>query len=920
MLAELSTTHSWISAIHGGSAGAIQIASPASWAGQFFPTTPDGINQAVQYVAQLDRQQVQGIYMRMTTVKASEVDRIIAGHGRGSAADAHMLPCLWADMDIFGPGHKHRPNHPDLEGYKPNRPILLPLPPDEAAVAQILETTGLPQPTTLIHSGGGMYPIFGFEQPEDLDADEWSRNLAATTSERLQHLISLASAHHGYHYGTEVSDLARVLRLPGTINRKAGLQRQCVIVPTPGERPRYDLLAFSVMVEEGIARLRPEQPPAVSAPASGPPATVTPPISSPPTFSGGSVRPADVGLTPLDDYEARTSWEEILEPAGWTRHHQAGATTYWTRPGKDRRDGTSATTGYAGDRDRMFCFSSSAGLPTSEPMTKGFVYAQLHYAGNMVETARQLRAMGFGTPPVASSQPIQAPPPAGGAPVENPTAGQLPPVTMCPSTPVWTMPKSFDATGNQLPEFPLQSLPPVMRTFAEGVVAQLQVPADAVALSMLSTVSGVAGHKFVTYLPSRDWIEPPVLYTMSVMSPGERKSPTFKMVTAPLRKLDKKVAREWAERCEMQIHQLRATGDTLSGDKVTRNMAEDNIKRIEDSKKHPPRHLLPTDSTAEALAMALVRNGGRGTILDAEGEIASTIFSGRYTTAPNIGLILSAYDGEMHHSERISRDPIVIDRPLLSLGLAVQPVVLRNLLNSETAVHRGLFDRFIFSVPRRKVGIRNIRSSAVCGDQAKRDWAKVIDTLGEYGAPNPDVDEEDIPKLVLTPDALELHTVFMEEMERRMADGGDLSYMAGWISKHAGRALRIAALLHLAAGYDNHTEIGDVAMQCAINICRWAIIHAQHVFGATPVDEDNETADDTQCVYVINALDRKGVTQFTRRELSKLVQTRWATSRVLTDVVDQMCERGWLKAELYFDGAGVRRTRYHLNPNRPNGG
>ena len=48
---------------------------------------------------------------------------------------------------------------------------------------------------------------------------------------------------------------------------------------------------------------------------------------------------------PGDDFSARTDWADILLPLGAVLHHEANGERYWTRPGKDRRDGHSATTG-----------------------------------------------------------------------------------------------------------------------------------------------------------------------------------------------------------------------------------------------------------------------------------------------------------------------------------------------------------------------------------------------------------------------------------------------------------------------------------------------------------------------------------------------------------------------------------------------
>ena len=63
--------------------------------------------------------------------------------------------------------------------------------------------------------------------------------------------------------------------------------------------------------------------------------------------------------TPSARYCARTTWEELLIPDGWTlaktdRHGEQ----HWVRPGKDPRDGTSATIGHNGN-DALIVFTSS---------------------------------------------------------------------------------------------------------------------------------------------------------------------------------------------------------------------------------------------------------------------------------------------------------------------------------------------------------------------------------------------------------------------------------------------------------------------------------------------------------------------------------------------------------------------------------
>ncbi|MFD1364704.1 phage/plasmid primase, P4 family [Actinoplanes sichuanensis] len=106
-------------------------------------------------------------------------------------------------------------------------------------------------------------------------------------------------------------------------------------------------------------------------------------------------KPLDAsGLAPGDDFESRTDWTAILEPAGWVLVSQLGRTRYWRRPGKAA--GISATTGRADDRDRLWVFSSSTVFDVERPITKFRAYAVLHHGGDHSAAARALRAGGFG--------------------------------------------------------------------------------------------------------------------------------------------------------------------------------------------------------------------------------------------------------------------------------------------------------------------------------------------------------------------------------------------------------------------------------------------------------------------------------------------------------------------------------------------
>jgi hypothetical protein len=96
--------------------------------------------------------------------------------------------------------------------------------------------------------------------------------------------------------------------------------------------------------------------------------------------------------TPWDDYNARTSWTDLL--AGWTFVRRKGDTEFWRRPGKS--EGISATLNRGGS-DRLFAFSTSTEFEPNKPYSKFDTFALLEHRGDAKAAAKALYERGFGT-------------------------------------------------------------------------------------------------------------------------------------------------------------------------------------------------------------------------------------------------------------------------------------------------------------------------------------------------------------------------------------------------------------------------------------------------------------------------------------------------------------------------------------------
>ena len=100
------------------------------------------------------------------------------------------------------------------------------------------------------------------------------------------------------------------------------------------------------------------------------------------------------GDRPGDDFAARTSWADILRPAGWTLVHERGGTAYWRRPDKDGH-GTSATVNHLGS-GLFYVFSSATDFEPERGYGKFGTYAVLNHGGDFSAAAKDLASQGYG--------------------------------------------------------------------------------------------------------------------------------------------------------------------------------------------------------------------------------------------------------------------------------------------------------------------------------------------------------------------------------------------------------------------------------------------------------------------------------------------------------------------------------------------
>lgn len=128
-----------------------------------------------------------------------------------------------------------------------------------------------------------------------------------------------------------------------------------------------------------------------------------------------------------------------------------------------------------------------------------------------------------------------------------------------------------------LPAFPLDIFPGWLREFCAAITEAMQTPPDLAGMLALSVLSTICGGRCAVRAWS-GWLEPVHVYTVTSLTPGNRKSAVFRAMTAPLikyeqvltEKIGDAIARTESER-DILKQQLEAAKKKASRRAVTRH-------------------------------------------------------------------------------------------------------------------------------------------------------------------------------------------------------------------------------------------------------------------------------------------------------------------------------------------------------------
>ncbi|MDH6670130.1 hypothetical protein M2277_000774 [Paenibacillus sp. LBL] len=426
-----------------------------------------------------------------------------------------------------------------------------------------------------------------------------------------------------------------------------------------------------------------------------------------------------------------------------------------------------------------------------------------------------------------------------------------------------------------LPSFPVDTFPVWLKRFVLAVSDASQTPVDASGFAALSVLSAALSKKFVIRpFTTGSWTELNNLYTVVVMPSGERKSVVHNAFVRPLIDYEKRMGAQ----------------------------AQDNGSDTDEDGTLP--RIIADDVTPEKLIGLMKKNGEKLAVLSSEGGLFEMLDGKRYSTTPNLDVYLKSYTGDYLAVDRIGRPSEVLNKPVLTIGLFVQPSVLQGL--PDRLADRGLFGRFLYAVPRSMRGTRDVTPKEI-GEPVSQKFYSSIMAMMDFCPEQP-------IKLCLSSEAQESFLAFLKEHEESLNNDLAFDFMKSWTERLPAHLLRIASLLHVAEQFDNeecriNDDISLATIQKVIELKQYLVDHTMAAFGWIKSDEQLESAK-----YLWNVLVREGKQEYRKQYIWQKTKGKFTRVERLDTAIRILSQRSYIDVEADDSKPGRKALHIKLNP------
>ena len=436
-----------------------------------------------------------------------------------------------------------------------------------------------------------------------------------------------------------------------------------------------------------------------------------------------------------------------------------------------------------------------------------------------------------------------------------------------PLTPQWS----------DLPAFPVDALPDVVRNYVSAVAEHSQTAPDMAAVISLGVLAICLQGKYkIEGTPG--YCEPLSLYTVVIAAPGERKSSVMRDMTTFLYEYEQEYNKAHSMEIRENHLQRESMERQISGlqkkleRKESREM-ELELRQLQEQLEEIPElkpvRFFADDCSSEALTSLMAANNGVFSVISTEGGIFD-IMAGRYSNKSNIDVWLKGHCGDAIYVDRMTREAECIMHSALSTILSIQPSVLDEIMSNTTMTGRGLIARFLYASPPSRIGSRVFRTQPIPPEitAVYRSLIFCLMALPIAGKAQMVHLSEKAQTVHLSEKAFDLMADYFQEHEKFLVGEGQA--ISDWASKYIGAVLRIAGLLHCADMEDDKTEVAASTMSRATQIGKYFLAHSTYAYSMKGTDLTIQKAK-----FVLAKLKKKNVSVIKRSELFQMCRGKF---------------------------------------------
>ena len=490
------------------------------------------------------------------------------------------------------------------------------------------------------------------------------------------------------------------------------------------------------------------------------------------------------------------------------------------------------------------------------------------------------------------------------------TKNMMKPESQTAETPAFRQLNPLKPQYCDLPPFPTECLPPVLREYVSAVAEHSQTAPDMAAVIGLGVLAVCLQGKYqVEGIPG--YAEPLSLYTVVIAAPGERKSSVMRDMTGAIYEFE----REYNQMLEPEIRKNRQERESLQRqiaalerklERKGNQQMEQELQILQNQLADYPVvkqiRFTADDCSSEALTSLLSANGGRFAVISTEGGIFD-IMAGRYSSKTNIDVWLKGHCGDAIRVDRLGRDAEYIPHPALSAILTIQPSVLDEIMANATMTGRGLIARFLYASPPSRIG-RRVFVTEPIQPEVTQAYREMIFRLMAIPAKN------EPGMLTLSPQATEIiERCFAQHEQYLVGEGQEIS---DWANKYIGAVLRIAGLLHAAQPGEIHSEIASSTMEHAIQIGKYFLAHARYAYSMMGTDLSIQKAQ-----FVLAKLQKRKIAEMKRSDLFQMCRGKFfKKTEEIFPTLELLEDRGYLRMDqpAYTAAGRPPDVRILLNP------